>query len=76
LKQDPRHVLAKDPTAEQRFASLRRGELLAYVDEPDNPWNKRAILVTASGWAGFQTCCSITSTQFGIGVRHLWLLSM
>jgi hypothetical protein len=42
-----RHVLAKDPAAEQRFALLRRGEPLALVDEPDNPWNKRAILVSA-----------------------------
>jgi hypothetical protein len=42
-----RHVLAEDPIAHQRFASLRPGERLALVDEPDNDWNNRAILVSA-----------------------------
>jgi hypothetical protein len=50
-----RHVLEADPAAEQRFASLRPGEQLALVDEPDNSWNNRAILVTVTdgqrlGW--------------------------
>ncbi len=42
-----RHVLAADPTAEQRFESLQPGERLVLVDEPDNEWNTRAILVSA-----------------------------
>ena len=42
-----RHVLAADPAAEQRYASLRPGERLILVDEPDNDWNNRAILVSA-----------------------------
>jgi hypothetical protein len=44
-----RHVLAADPAAEQRLALLRPGEQLVLVDEPDNSWNNRAILVTACG---------------------------
>jgi len=42
-----RHVLAADPTAEGRYASLRPGDPLVLVDEPDNDWNDRAILVSA-----------------------------
>jgi hypothetical protein len=42
-----RHVLAEDPTAEQRFATLQPEEQLVLIDEPDNDWNKRAILVSA-----------------------------
>jgi hypothetical protein len=42
-----RHVLAADPTAERRYASLRPGDRLVLVDEPDNDWNNRAILVSA-----------------------------
>jgi hypothetical protein len=42
-----RHVLAEDPTAERRLASLRSGERLEMIDEPDNDWNDRAILVSA-----------------------------
>jgi len=41
-----RHVLEADPAAEQRFASLQPGERLMLVDEPDNTWNNRAILVS------------------------------
>jgi len=42
-----RHVLDEDAAAEQRFASLQPGERLALIDEPDNSWNGRAILVSA-----------------------------
>ncbi len=42
-----RHVLDEDPAAERRFALLRPGEPLALIEEPDNPWNRRAIVVTA-----------------------------
>jgi hypothetical protein len=42
-----RHVLAQDATAEQRFGSLRPGDRLILVDEPENTWNNRAILVSA-----------------------------
>jgi hypothetical protein len=42
-----RHVLEADPTAHQRFASLRPEERLVLIDEPDNDWNSRAVLVSA-----------------------------
>jgi hypothetical protein len=42
-----RYVLAADSAADQRFASLRPRERLILVDEPDNDWNKRAVLVSA-----------------------------
>jgi hypothetical protein len=42
-----RDVLAADPAAEQRFVSLRQGERLVLVDEPDNFRNNQAILVRA-----------------------------
>lgn len=41
-----RHVLEAEANAESRFAELRNGEPLLLIDEPDNSWNNRAILVS------------------------------
>jgi hypothetical protein len=42
-----RHILRADPTAEERFIRLRDGDALDLLDQPENAWNRRAILVSA-----------------------------
>jgi hypothetical protein len=41
-----RYVLEAEANAESRFAELHNGEPLLLIDEPDNSWNNRAILVS------------------------------
>lgn len=41
-----RHILNDDPTAEERFNRLRDGDPLVLLDQPENSWNHRAILVS------------------------------